>query len=71
MFINFEIFKIHARRVFKDIDTERTVARELINLEQKERCYNCNIKEHYASECRKSKKLQQVAKTEKKSKQQK
>ena len=35
MFINFEMFKIYMRRVFKDIDAERTVARELMNLEQK------------------------------------
>ena len=35
MFTNFEIFKIHARRMFEDIDTERTVTRELINLEWK------------------------------------
>ena len=33
--MNFKIFKIHARRVFEDIDTERTVTRELMNLEQK------------------------------------
>ena len=38
---------------------------------KKEKCYNCNIKEHYTNECRKSKKSQQVAKTGKKSKQQK
>ena len=36
MFMNFKTFKIHARRVFKDINTERTVIRKLINLEQKE-----------------------------------
>ena len=35
MFMNFKTFKIHVRRVFEDIDTERTVARELMNLEQK------------------------------------
>ena len=35
MFINFKTFKIHARRVFEDINTERTVTRELMNLEQK------------------------------------
>ena len=35
MFTNFKTFKIHARRVFEDIDAERTVTRELINLEQK------------------------------------
>ena len=35
MFMNFKMFKIHARRVFRDIDTERTVTRELMNLEQK------------------------------------
>ena len=33
--MNFKIFKIYMRRVFKDIDTERTAARELINLKQK------------------------------------
>ena len=35
MFTNFKIFKIHARRVFEDINTERTVTRELMNLKQK------------------------------------
>ena len=35
MFSNFKVFKIYVRRVFKDINTERTVTRELINLEQK------------------------------------
>ena len=35
MFTNFKMFKIHVRRIFKDINTKRTVARELINLEQK------------------------------------
>ena len=35
MFTNFKIFKIHVKRVFKDIDAERTVTRKLINLEQK------------------------------------
>ena len=35
MFINFETFKIHARRMFEDINAERTAARELINLKQK------------------------------------
>ena len=35
MFINFKTFKIHARRVFEDIDAERTAVRKLINLEQK------------------------------------
>ena len=35
MFINFKMFKIHVRRVFEDIDTERTVVRELMNLELK------------------------------------
>ena len=33
--MNFKMFKIHARRMFKDIDAERTAARELINLKQK------------------------------------
>ena len=35
MFINFKTFKIHARKVFEDIDTERTITRKLMNLEQK------------------------------------
>ena len=38
---------------------------------KKERCYNCNVEEHYTNKCRKLKKSQQVAKTEKRSKQQK
>ena len=33
--MNFEMFKIHVKRVFEDIDAERTVTRELMNLEQK------------------------------------
>ena len=33
MFIDFEVLKTHMRRVFKDINTERTVTIELINLE--------------------------------------
>ena len=32
MFSNFKVFKIYVRRVFEDIDTERTAARELMNL---------------------------------------
>ena len=35
MFINFKIFKIYVKRVFEDINVERTAIRELINLEQK------------------------------------
>ena len=35
MFIDFEVFKTHVRRIFKDINTERTVVRELMNLKQK------------------------------------
>ena len=33
MFSNFKLFKIHVRRVFKDINIKRTAARKLINLE--------------------------------------
>ena len=36
---------------------------------KKRKCYNYNVKEHYANECRKSRKLWQVAKIEKKLKQ--
>ena len=35
MFINFKMFKIYTRKVFEDINTERTIVRELINLKQK------------------------------------
>ena len=35
MIINFKIFKIYIRRVFRDIDAERTVVRKLMNLKQK------------------------------------
>ena len=35
MFSNFKVFKIHARKVFKDINAERTIVRELMNLKQK------------------------------------
>ena len=37
---------------------------------KKRKCYNCDVKEHYASECRKSRKSQQVVKMKKKLKQQ-
>ena len=33
--MNFKMFKIYVRRVFEDIDAERTVTRELMNLKQK------------------------------------
>ena len=33
--MNFKVFKTHVRRIFEDIDAERTVIRELMNLEQK------------------------------------
>ena len=36
---------------------------------KKEKCYNCDVEEHYANECRKSRRLQQVAKMKKKPKQ--
>ena len=36
---------------------------------RKRKCYNCDIKNHYVNECRKSKRLQQVARTEKRLKQ--
>ena len=35
MFMNFKMFKIHVRRMFEDINTERTATRELMNLKQK------------------------------------
>ena len=35
MFTDFEVFKIYVRRVFEDIDAERTVTRELMNFKQK------------------------------------
>ena len=35
MFTDFEVFKTYVRRVFEDINVERTVTRELINLKQK------------------------------------
>ena len=38
---------------------------------KKEKCYNCDVEGHYTNKCRKSKKLQQVARTEKRPKQQK
>ena len=33
--MNFKTFKIYVRRVFEDINIERTAARELMNLKQK------------------------------------
>ena len=35
MFTDFKVFKTYVRRIFKDIDAERTMIRELMNLEQK------------------------------------
>ena len=36
---------------------------------KKRKCYNCDVEEHYANECRKSRKLWQVARMKKKLKQ--
>ena len=33
MFIDFKVFKTYVRKVFKDINAERTMIRELMNLE--------------------------------------
>ena len=35
MFTEFKKFKTHVRRIFKDINAERIIVRELINLKQK------------------------------------
>ena len=35
MFSNFKVFKVHARRNFKDINTKRTAAKKLIYFKQK------------------------------------
>ena len=54
-----------------DKESEHFQKKENSNSIRKRKCYNCDIKSHYANECRKSKRLQQIAKTEKRLKQQK
>ena len=64
--MNLDIIQRHSKQVK---ESEHFQKKENSNSIKKEKCYNCDIEEHYMNECRKSKKLQQVAQTERKLKQ--
>ena len=66
--MNLDTIQRHSKR---KKESECFQKKENDNNIKKRRCYNYDIKEHYTNEYRKSKKSQQVAKTEKKLKQQK
>ena len=66
--MNLDTIQRHSKR---EKESEHFQKKENSSNVKKRRCYNCNIKEHYINECKKSKKSQQVAKTGKKLKQQK
>ena len=51
-----------------DKESECFQKKENSNSIKKRRCYNCNVEEHYINKCKKLKKSQQVARTEKRSK---
>ena len=59
------------RHLKQDKESECFQKKENDSSIKKRKCYNCNIKEHYVNESRKSRKLQQVAKMKRKLKQQK
>ena len=52
----------------QDKESEHFQKKENNSSIKKRKCYNCDIKEHYINECKKSKKLQQVARTKRRSK---
>ena len=58
------------RHLKQDKESEHFQKKENSSSIKKRKCYNCDIKEHYTNKCRKSRKSQQVAKIERKSKQQ-
>ena len=64
--MNLDTTQRHSKQ---DKESEYFQKKENDNSIKKRKCYNCNIKEHYINECRKSRKSQQVAKMKKKSKQ--
>ena len=63
--MNLDVTQRHSKQ---DKKSEHFQKKENNNSIKKRRCYNCKVEEHYVNECRKSKKLQQVARTERRSK---
>ena len=63
--INLDMTQRHSKR---EKELEHFQKKENSSSIKKEKCYNCDTEEHYARECRKSRKSQQVAKMKKKSK---
>ena len=52
--MNLDMTQRHSKQ---DKRSEHFQKKENNSRTKKKRCYNCDIKEHYANECRKSKKL--------------
>ena len=63
--MNLNVTQRHSKQ---DKRSECFQKKENSNSIKKRKCYNCDVKEHYINECRKSRKSQQVAKIKKKSK---
>ena len=64
--INLNMTQQHSKQ---NKESEHFQKKENSSSIRKRKCYNCNIKNHYVNECRKSKRSQQVARTEKRLKQ--
>ena len=64
--MNLDITQRHSKQ---EKESEHFQKKENDSSIKKRKCYNCDIKEHYTNTCRKSRKSQQVVKTEKKLKQ--
>ena len=64
--MNLDVIQRHSKR---ERELECFQKKENSSNIKKRKCYNCNIKEHYTNKYRKSKKSQQVTKTEKRLKQ--
>ena len=64
--INLDITQWHSKQ---DKESEHFQKKENSSSIRKRKCYNCDIKSHYTNKCRKSKKLQQIARTGKELKQ--
>ena len=64
--INLDMIQWHLKQ---DKESECFQKKENSSSIRKRKCYNCNIKEHYMNECRKSKRLQQVARMRRRLKQ--
>ena len=64
--MNLDITQRHLRQVKESECFQKKESNSSI---KKKKCYNCDIEEYYMNKCRKSRKSQQIAQTEKKLKQ--